>query len=281
MTKVAVQTSSNGKDVSLARYKEMLRQAEAALADSLEQNRRLKQASSQRLGELAHEIKNPLNAILGFSDLLMKETHGSLGDPRYQDYADMIHKSAQHLLGVCQSELDRAKANAPGHDVDLPIQITDVDATEIIQETLLELSGIATDLGVEIRSEIADNFPILRTDPIRLKQVLFNLISNAIKFTPENGLVEVKAKIDELDGAVILVIRDTGFGIATEDMLRVMDPFEQVGTHGSRGEEGSGLGLSIARRLAAEMGAILELRSQPNVGTMATLKFSEPPDNPD
>lgn len=275
MTKVAIQNRNDDKDISLARYRELLRQAEAALADAIEQNNLLKQSSSQRLGELAHEIKNPLNAIIGFSDMMAKEKHGPLGDPAYQEYADLIHKSALHLLGICQAELDRAKTNALGHDTNLPVQIKDVNASELIGETLKELASLADEFGVEIRGEIAADFPVLKTDPMRLKQVLYNLISNAIKFTPENGLVEVKAKVDELDGAVILVIRDTGFGIATEDMLRVMDPFEQVDGNGSRGESGSGLGLAIARRLASEMGAILELRSQPNVGTMATLKFPE------
>lgn len=275
MTKVTLQNKHEDKDLSVSRYRELLRQAETALAEAIEQNHRLKKASNQRLGELAHEIKNPLSAIIGFSDMMVKEKHGALGDPRYQEYADLIHKSALHLLGVCQAELDKARSNALGYNVDLPMQNKPVDAAQLIDETLRELASLAEESGVEIRSEIAADFPILKTDPIRLKQVLYNLVSNAIKFTPDKGLVEVKAKVDELDGAVILVIRDTGFGIATEDMLRVMDPFEQVNENSPHGANGSGLGLAIARRLASEMGAILELRSQPNVGTMATLKFPD------
>ncbi|RED50928.1 sensor histidine kinase [Aestuariispira insulae] len=257
------------------RLRKLLRQAEASLEDSMKRCRQIDRDNSIRIGELAHEIKNPLNAIIGFSEIMMSERFGPLGHDHYREYTELIHSSAQHLLSICEQELSYAKNKATGHEIPAIVEKVDVEVTGLINSTLTDLTKFAEDLGVKLNAVVSEDFPILKTDPTRLKQILYNLVTNAVKFTPEGGEVTVKATVDEIDGAVILVIQDTGFGMAAEDVLKVMAPFEQVEGLESRGDNGSGLGLSISKRLADEMGAVLEIRSQEGIGTLVTLKFPD------
>ena len=270
-------TKTAGKADTLAeeRLRKLLRQAETSLEESIKRYRKLDRDNSIRMGELAHEIKNPLNAIIGFSEIMMSERFGPLGHNHYREYTELIHSSAQHLLTICEQELTYAKNRAQGHQVETQVQKVDVEVSDVINSTVSDLNNFAADLGVKLNTFVSDDFPVLKTDPTRLKQVLYNLVTNAVKFTPEGGEVTVKATVDEIDGAVILVIQDTGFGMAAEDVLKVMAPFEQIDAQESRGDKGTGLGLSISKRLAEEMGVVLEIRSQEGIGTMVTLKFPE------
>lgn len=268
-------------DMTEEKLRKLLRQAELALEESKKRYQQLNKDTSVRLGELAHEIKNPLNAIIGFSEIMMSERFGSLGHDHYKEYNELIHSSAQHLLSICEQELDYARRRAQGEDAQPgTVRHEEIAIDTMFVEVMSDLTFLADEHGVSIKTEISDDFPILKTDPTRLKQVLYNLVSNAVKFTPDGGEVIVRAKLDEIDGAMILVIQDNGFGMATEDVLRVMEPFERIEDYESESDiEGTGLGLSIAQRLAEEMGAILELRSQPDVGTLVTLKFPEDSDD--
>lgn len=251
----------------------LLRKAEQALETAIEENKRVQMAYSQRMGELAHEIKNSLNAMMGFSEILKEESYGAHSDARYKEYADIIHDSTTHLLNICHRELEDSKSRDFSDSEVKEIQKVDVDVSNVIGKTLKGLSSLAEELGVDIKVEIDDDFPILKTDPARLRQVLDNLVSNAIKFTPEGGNVTVKATVDKVEGALVLVIKDDGIGVAAEDVLKVMEPFKQIEEMEVRGDAGSGLGLPIVKRLVEEMGAILEFRSSKNVGTMVSVRF--------
>jgi len=227
------------------------------------------------MGELAHEIKNSLNSMMGFSEILKNEKLGTHSDPRYQEYADLIHESTVHLLKICQRELAESKDQNLINAKAQPVQKIDVNVEDLIGNTLASLNGLSEELGVEIKVQIDEDFPILKTDPTRLRQVLHNLVSNAIKFSPKGGHVCVKAMVNREEGAVILVIKDNGFGVSAEDVLKIMEPFQQIEDMESRGDEGSGLGLPIVKRLVEEIGAELEFRSRKNVGTMVSVKFPD------
>jgi len=260
----------SNKSNEIQKYRSALKQAETALALSIERNKSSERMANLRLYELAHEIKNPLNSILGFSEMLMTEILGPLNNPKYKEYSENIHEAAEHLLKICQIELERE--NQDGSREYHKSDIQQIEVNNIIDQTLNQIKDIAVELGVEIKTSISDDFPVLEVDPIRLQQVLFNLLSNAIKFTPKGGHVEIKAKVDDVDGAIILVIQDNGLGISPEDLIMITEPFKQ-GENISRGDAGSGLGLGIVKRLTDEMGVAFELNSDQNFGTVATLKF--------
>ncbi len=245
-------------------YRIALRQAESALVVTLEQSRVDKKIANLRLKELSHEIKNPLNSILGFSEMLMSEILGEHSNPKYKDYAANIHEAAEYLLKICNNELNISSAK----------NITDVNISDVFDKTLTQLEMLSDDLGVDIEVNISDDFPIIKVDPVRLQQVIFNLVSNAIKFTPDGGKVEVKAKVDAVDGAVILVIQDNGFGMSPEDLIEFIKPFNKSDYHIDNNKDGSGLGLAIVTRLTEEMGIGFEIRSQEKIGTVATLKIN-------
>ena len=253
--------------------KQLLREAETALETAIEENRRVRLSYAQRMGELAHEIKNSLNSMMGFSEMLQTEAFGPHSDPRYKEYADIIHNSALHMLAICQRELTESKDLALINAKARPVTKENVDVKKLINTSILGLKNLADELGVAIEIQVDDDFPILKTDPQRLRQVLDNLVSNAIKFTPEGGKVAVKATVDDKDGALILVVKDNGLGVSAEDVLKVMEPFKQIEEMESRGDAGSGLGLPIVKRLVDEMGAKLEFVSRKNIGTMVTIKF--------
>ncbi|MTI11191.1 sensor histidine kinase [Curvivirga aplysinae] len=255
--------------------KTLLKKAETALEAAIEENKRVRLSNAQRMGEIAHEIKNALNSMMGFSEILKNEQFGAHSDPRYKEYADFIHESTQHLLQICERELTQSKNQNLLNAQPLPTQKIDVNVNDVIDTTITGLSSLAHELEVDIKIQVDEDFPILKTDPARLRQVLHNLVSNAIKFTPKGGHVCVKAIVDREEGALILVVKDNGFGVSAEDILKIMEPFEQIEDMEKRGDQGSGLGLPIVKRLVDEMGAELEFRSRKNVGTMVTLKFSD------
>ncbi len=244
-------------------YRLALRQAEAALVVTLEQASEAKKIADLRLSELSHEIKNPLNSILGFSEMLMSEVLGKHSKEKYKDYSKNIHEAAEYLLKICNNELNILPEN----------NMPEVNVANVFDKTVTQLKMLSEDLGVDIKVSISDNFPAIKIDPVRLQQVIFNLVSNAIKFTPNGGNVEIKAKVDAVDGAVILVVQDNGFGMSPEDLILFIKPFNKGDHHIGDDKDGSGLGLAIVTRLTKEMGIDFEMRSQEKIGTVATLKI--------
>jgi signal transduction histidine kinase len=213
-------------------------------------------AKSDLLARVSHEFRTPLTAIIGYSALLRRSVQG--GDPMLaQTGPDRIHSAGLHLLALVEEVLDVAQMDA-GH---LDLNVEDVDLADLVERTIDELRPMATGKRLTVRSEVPSG--TLPVDARRMHQVLYNLLSNAVRFTPSGGTVRVTAEMDE-DKARISVI-DDGIGIPLDDQPRIFEEFTQVAEHGPH--EGSGLGLAIVRRLVAAHGGHTELESTPGEGS--------------
>lgn len=230
-----------------------------AARDAAEQASR---AKSEFLANMSHELRTPLNAIIGFSDVQRREIFGPMGNPRYREYAADIHASGTHLLDVITTILDISKAEAGKLEI-MPLQM---DPRPPIQVALTLIRSAADLKGVRVTSQIADGIEMIRADPQALKQILLNLMSNAVKFTSPGG--EVKLTLDQApDGAARFTVEDNGIGIPADDIPRLMKRFEQA-THGyTRRSGGTGLGLPLVDSLVRLHGGRMEIASEPGVGT--------------
>ena len=225
-------------------------------------------AKSEFLANMSHELRTPLNAIHGFSQMMRDEVFGPLTNERYKSYAEDISSSSEHLIKVISDILDLSKAES---GMIIP-EIAPVRIGQVVDMALRLTERSAAQRGTSIRVDVAldlDNTPI-ETDEGKLTQILVNLLSNSVKFTEPPGTITVSARGEE--GFLELTVRDTGIGIAEEDIAKVMTPFGQVGnvyqTH-----EGFGLGLPLTRRLAEALGGSFALTSVLGEGTTATIRL--------
>ena len=229
-------------------------------------------AKSQFMANMSHELRTPLNAILGFSEMMETRVFGPLGEDdigraKYGEYASDIHRSASHLLSVIGDILDMSKIEAGRFDLDL----RPLDVCPMIEETVRSISIPAEEKNIAISTEIADCKLPVRGDERAIKQVLLNVLSNAVKFTPEGGAISVSAKRSGRSMAV--VIQDTGIGIPKKALRRIAQPFEQVQNQYTRSHKGSGLGLAISKRLAEMHEGRLSISSEEGEGTRVTLRI--------
>jgi len=221
-------------------------------------------AKSQFLANMSHELRTPLNAVIGFSDMLKQQVFGKLGR-KYLEYAEDINSSGRHLLSIVSAILDLSKIEAGNHELRLaPVSLASVVdfALSVVRERA-EKKEIAIALSLE-------EIPPLSIDELALRQVVINLISNSIKFTPAGGEIAVRAYRDGA-GGVRLEVSDTGIGIAPENLPRIFEPFWQAENAMSRTQEGAGLGLSICRRLVELHGGRLTAESRPGAGTTMSI----------
>jgi PAS domain S-box-containing protein len=225
-------------------------------------------AKSEFLANMSHELRTPLNAILGFSEILTQGLFGPLGDPRYHDYAEDIHRSGTHLLTVISGILDLSKAEA-GH---LELHESIIHLPDAMDASLATVRAQAERAGVALVVAAPGNLPQLLVDEGKLRQILINLLSNAIKFTPEGGRVSLEAGLDAA-GGIAIHVRDTGIGMAPEEIPLALQPFQQIDSRLSRRYEGTGLGLPLSKRLAELHGAGLEIDSTPGRGTRVTVRI--------
>jgi signal transduction histidine kinase len=221
-------------------------------------------AKSRFLANMSHELRTPLNAIIGFSELTKEEYFGPLND-RYRDYAADIYQSGVHLLTIINDVLDLSKLE----DHHLTFDIKDIDLPSKIASLSRMLEPLCEKAHVKMCVNLGGALPTIRADPIRLKQALLNLLSNAIKFTPSGGQITLSAI--PISGFVALTIADTGIGITSENLARVVQPFFQVDSDLNRSRDGTGLGLAITVRLIESMGGRFTLESELGVGTRATV----------
>lgn len=243
-----------------------LRRAESALQVAVDREREIRVAEHGRLAELAHEIKTPLNAMLGYTSMLSDQILGDMGDPRYGDYARTVHEAAQHLQDICDRILGHFRDDADG-----PIDVIDVDVGDLADSVVRLFARMAEERGVHLSATVPDGFPSLRTDPKRLSQILMNLVSNAIKFTPRGGSVRIVAEYDSASGAMIFVVADTGQGMSESRMKAAIQPYRHDGQASPHGDKGEGLGLSIVDQLARQLQGELRLASEEGVGTVASV----------
>ncbi|MEI8394978.1 MAG: PAS domain S-box protein [Rhodospirillaceae bacterium] len=227
-------------------------------------------AKSEFLATMSHELRSPLNAILGFAEILTLEMFGPLGSPRYLGYAKDIHDSGHLLLSVIGDILDLSKVEAG--KLELHEENVNIDAT--IASAMRLVHTRAHDHGLALISEIAPGLPRLLADGRLITQMVVNLLSNAIKFTPRAGRVTVKATLVYGGvGGLVLSVTDTGIGIAPEDLPKVLAPFEQVDNHLTRTQTGTGLGLPLVKSLIELHGGIFGIESEVQHGTTITLTF--------
>ncbi len=243
-------------------------EAELSLKKAKETAEIANRAKSEFLANMSHELRTPLNAIIGFSEILKSEAFGSLGHENYQEYSEDIHAAGEHLLKVINDVLDVAKIEAGR----MQLVERDVHIGEAVLACFRMLSVRADDAGITLTNDIPEDLPALYADETRLKQILVNLVSNAIKFTEAGGSIKVDAS-QLPNGEIKLSVIDTGIGIAEEDIERVLSRFGQVQTSYARSNEGTGLGLTLVQLITALHGGVFSLESVLEVGTTCSITF--------
>lgn len=228
-------------------------------------------AKSRFLANISHELRTPLNAIIGFSEILKDEALGPLGNEQYKDYIKDIHSSGVHLLSLINDILDYSKAEAGKLEVDL----NDVDITKVMRASLRLVMPRAQEAKVQLVEKIPEEHLVVRTDAKRLKQVLLNLLSNSVKFTPEGGKVTLLSWSNVQTGTLVIEVQDTGIGIKAKDISKVMATFGQVESKLSRRYEGTGLGLPLSKKLIELMGGTFDIRSKEGVGTTVSITLPQ------
>lgn len=221
-------------------------------------------AKSEFLANISHELRTPLNAIIGFSEILNQRLFGPLGSEKYEEYSRDIYDSGSYLLGVINDILDMSKIEAG----QLALDYESFDLGVIIDEALRIISFQSNDRKIEIEECLPDSL-ILEADRRATKQILLNLMSNALKFSKEGGRISVKASIVDQD--IVVEITDNGIGISKANLKKLGRPFEQVQNQFTKSHKGSGLGLAISRSLAEMHDGSLEITSKINVGTTVSL----------
>jgi PAS domain S-box-containing protein len=246
---------SISRDITERRHAqdELLRAKEEAEAGS--------RAKTNFLANMSHELRTPLNAIIGFSDLVANSVAQTGWIPAYMDYLSDVSASGHHLLELINTILDLSKIEAGS----LALNIEPLDLRELVRASLGLISGMARDGNIALAREIPEDCPDIPGDFLKLKQVLLNILSNAVKFTPAGGKITVGVAFT--DDLAIITVADTGCGIAEADLSRVMQPFVQADNSLSRRFAGSGLGLPIAQEFCVLHGGNLEIDSVEGQGT--------------
>jgi signal transduction histidine kinase len=243
---------------------------------------RVNRMKSEFLANVSHELRTPLNAIVGFVDLLREGVYGELA-PRQVKPVERIEASANHLRHLVDQVLDLAKM-AAGR---LEIHTETIDLRPFVLDVASEIESLVSEKGLSLSLVMGAALPRIRTDPTHLRQILVNLLGNAVKYTNEGGIVIRTRLVDSLPDSgppdsrgpypttpwIGIQVIDTGIGIAVEDQSRIFEEFEQVdaGPRGKSAERGTGLGLAISRRLAGLIGGMVELESELGKGSTFTL----------
>ncbi|MBM3581775.1 MAG: HAMP domain-containing histidine kinase [Alphaproteobacteria bacterium] len=225
---------------------------------------RANQAKSDFLAGMSHELRTPLNAIIGFSELMRSQMFGPLGNPRYIEHAGIIHDSGNHLLELINGILDFSKAEAGR----VELHVEETVFADLAEASVRMVGERAAKAGVALELQLPEPPVAIAVDGLRLKQVLLNLLTNAIKFTPSGGRVTLAAGL--VPHGFQISVADTGIGIAPEDLERVMEPFGQARDSRVRDQEGTGLGLPLAKHLIELHGGLLTLASEYGRGTTVT-----------
>jgi PAS domain S-box-containing protein len=240
----------------------------ARLYEELKKASALEQASalkSQFLANMSHEFRTPLNAILGYTSMLLKGVSGELTPPQRRNL-ERIDSNSQHLLSIINDILDITRIEAGK----MPLTVTDLPVSELIREVLAEVEPLIARSRLTVTSRVDEALPRLRSDRQKVKQIVINLLTNALKFTPQ-GWVMVTAGSDAASDRVVIAVADSGIGISPKDQEVIFEDFRQADDSPTRQYTGAGLGLAICRRLAAALGADLTVRSALGEGSTFTL----------
>jgi signal transduction histidine kinase len=243
-------------------------QVEARTAELARKNVELQNANrlkSEFLAKMSHELRTPLNSIIGFSDMLLNQFYGPLNEQQL-DSLERVLRNGKHLLALINDVLDISKIEASR----MPVRIEACVPREILMQVLSAVEPLARKRGHTLVHELKDSPTLVKSDPTKVRQIVLNLLTNAINFT-DSG--EVRLVSRQTEDHWIVTVRDTGIGIAPEDLNRVFDEFYQVDSSTTRKVGGTGLGLPICLRMANLLGGELTVQSQPGEGSVFTVKL--------
>jgi signal transduction histidine kinase len=240
-----------------------LSSVEQSIREALRLAETASRAKSAFLANMSHELRTPLNAIIGFSDFMRS---GKLTALSSIEYAGHIYDSGTHLLQIVTDILDLSRVEAGMAEIREEI----LEIAPLIRASTLLVSERAASQQIELRVSYADPIPHIRADPVRLKQILINMLSNAVKFTPLRGKIYVHAE-QNAKGGISVIVRDTGIGMAPEQIPKIQQPFVQLDDVLTKRYEGTGLGVPLALAMTKLHGGSLEFESRPGVGTTVTL----------
>jgi signal transduction histidine kinase len=253
--------------ITLDDHRRKLKVMNADLAAAKRQAEQANESKSRFLANIGHELRTPLNGIIGFSEIIRDKVFGHDLD-RYAEYASHIYRSASHLLGLVQNLLDWKRIEASKFELHEGV----LDLAEIESECLRVVRGQANNNGIALRGGSEERPILLYADKTALKQILLNILSNAIKYTPHGGTVWLERRF-EADGSLTLAIRDSGIGMTPDEIQLALQPFQRVESALLNHREGTGLGLPLAAQLIELHGGSLTLESQPGQGTAVFVRF--------
>ncbi len=259
---------SSGKLCAVIRDMTSWKKAEEELIQSRHEAENASNQKTDFLANISHEIRTPLNSIIGFSDLMIEERFGPIKNERYREYLRDINRSGNHVLDLINDLLDLSKIEAGK----LELEFEAVDLNDLVSETVALLQPQANGNRIIIRTSLSRSVPKVVADVRSVRQIILNLVSNAIKFSPTNSQVIVST-VYESNGEVALRIRDTGNGMSEKEIEDALKPFHQIHNVTEQRNEGSGLGLPLTKALIEANRALFDLESEPGNGTIAHVQF--------
>ena len=252
----------------LAARLEAARKSEEELRGVAREAQRAAAAKAEFVGKVSHEIRTPLNAITGFTEVMMAERFGPIGNERYREYLKDVHAAGMHLVALLNDLLDLSKIETG----QLGLNFANVSLNELTQQCVGIMQPQASRARIIIRTALAPALPQVVADERSLRQIVLNLLSNSIKFTGPGGQVIVSTAFAD-SGEAVLRVRDTGIGMSEKDIEAALEPFRQTATSGSWGSGGTGLGLPLTKALAEANRARFSIKSAPNAGTLVEVTF--------
>ncbi len=244
------------------------KKSEAELIDAKRQAEKASSAKSDLLAKISHEIRTPLNAIIGFSEVMLGERFGPIGNERYREYLRDIHTSGGHLISLINDLLDLSKIEAGR----LELTIAHVSVNDLTQQCVAIMQPQATRERIIIRTSLPPDLPQVLADARSVRQIVLNLLSNSIKFTGAGGQVIVSTTLND-NGGVALHVRDNGVGMTETEVVTALEPFRQIATTTLGRAGGTGLGLPLTKALAEANGASFRIKSAPKDGTLVEVVF--------
>ena len=241
---------------------------ERDLREATERAEAANRSKSDFLATMSHELRTPIGAMTGYTDLVLEGIYGPV-TPEQRVHLERVKSVGKHLLNIVEEILLFARVEAGREGT----HVTAVDAYQIARDAVAVIDPIAREKGLQLVVSIPSAPAAARTDEVKVRQILINLLGNAVKFTTK-GQVSIEARCDDRSGSVVYTIRDTGLGIATSNLERIFEPFTQIENAYSRTQSGTGLGLPVSRRLARMLGGDLTVESQPGVGSTFTASIS-------
>ncbi len=264
----ATQTNGQPADiVTVTRDISERKRHERALIEARDAAEGASRAKSKFLANMSHELRTPLNAIIGFSEVMSREMFGPLGAPRYLEYSRLVHESGGHLLELINAILDMSKIEAGKFELTEEV----FDLADTVNSALRFVKLSAERAGVVLRTNIAPEARTVFADQRAVKQVMINLLTNGVKFTPRGGTVSVQALRDP--AGIELSVSDTGVGISATDLQRLGQPFEQVENEQRRSKEGTGLGLALVKAFSEMHGGEVFVESALGEGTTVRVRL--------